>query len=91
MGPTLRNASNTPSNTHFSTHSLWLVKIHMRPTKFIWDPYDSEKYYVLGTIIKFQVMVLSWSFATKEWSSMDTSLQQQHPPIRGWEEKRLEE
>ena len=28
-----RNASNTPSNTHFSTHSLWLVKIHMGPTK----------------------------------------------------------
>jgi len=33
-----RNASNTHSNTHFSTHSLWLVKIHMGPTKFIWDP-----------------------------------------------------
>jgi len=32
-----RNASNTPSNTHFSTHSLWLVKFHMRPIKFIWD------------------------------------------------------
>jgi len=29
----LRNASNTHSNTHFSTHSLWLVKIHMGPTK----------------------------------------------------------
>jgi len=28
-----RNASNTPSNTHFSTHSLLLVKIHMGPTK----------------------------------------------------------
>jgi len=25
-----RNASNTPSNTHFSTHSLWL--------KSTWDP-----------------------------------------------------
>jgi len=25
--------------THFSTHSLWLVKIHMGPTKFIWDPH----------------------------------------------------
>ena len=29
----MRNASNTHSNTHFSTHSLWLVKIHMGPTK----------------------------------------------------------
>jgi len=29
----MRNASNTPSNTHFSTHSFWLVKIHMGPTK----------------------------------------------------------
>jgi len=28
-----RNASNTPSNTHFLTHSLWLVKIHMSSTK----------------------------------------------------------
>jgi len=28
-----RNASNTPFNTHFSTHSLWLVKIHTGPTK----------------------------------------------------------
>jgi len=35
-----RNASNTHSNTHFSIHSLWLVKIHMGPTKFIWDQYD---------------------------------------------------
>jgi len=35
-----RNASNTPSNTHFSTHSLWLVEIHMGSTKFIWDPHD---------------------------------------------------
>jgi len=24
---------NTSSNTHFSTHSFWLVKIHMGPTK----------------------------------------------------------
>jgi len=32
----MRNASNT----HFSTHSLWLVKIHMGPTKFIWDLHD---------------------------------------------------
>jgi len=23
-----------------STHSLWLVEIHMGPTKFIWDPHD---------------------------------------------------
>ena len=29
----LRNASNTSSNTHFSTHSLWLVKVYMGPTK----------------------------------------------------------
>jgi len=29
----MRNASNTHSNTHFSTRSLWLVKIHMGPTK----------------------------------------------------------
>jgi len=36
----MRNASNTPSNTHFSTHSLWFVEIHMRSTKFIWDPHD---------------------------------------------------
>ena len=36
----LRNASNTHFNTHFSTHSLWLIKIHMGPTKFIWDPHD---------------------------------------------------
>ena len=28
-----RNASNTPFNTHFLTHSLWLVKIYMGPTK----------------------------------------------------------
>jgi len=28
-----RNVSNTHFNTHFSTHFLWLVKIHMRPTK----------------------------------------------------------
>jgi len=28
-----RNASNTPSNTYFSTNSFWLVKIHMGPTK----------------------------------------------------------
>jgi len=28
-----RNVSNTHSNTHFSTHSLWLVKIYMGPTK----------------------------------------------------------
>jgi len=35
-----RNASNTPSNTHFSTHPFWLVKIHMGPTKLIWDPHD---------------------------------------------------
>jgi len=26
--------------THFSTHSFWLVKIHMGPTKFIWDPHN---------------------------------------------------
>jgi len=36
----MRNASNTPSNTHFSTHSLWLVEIHMGSTKFIWDPHN---------------------------------------------------
>jgi len=24
----------TPSNTHFSTHSLWLVKIHVGPYRF---------------------------------------------------------
>jgi len=35
-----RNASNTHFNTHFSTHSFWLVKIHMRPTKFTWDQND---------------------------------------------------
>jgi len=34
-----RNASDTHTNTHFSTHSIWLVKIHMGPTKFIWDPH----------------------------------------------------
>ena len=37
---TKRNASNTPSNTYFSTHSLWLVEIHIGPTKFIWDLHD---------------------------------------------------
>jgi len=29
----MRNARNTHSNTHFSTHSIWLVEIHMGPTK----------------------------------------------------------
>jgi len=29
----MRNASNTPSNTHFLTHYLWLVKIYMGSTK----------------------------------------------------------
>jgi len=29
----MRNASNTHSNTHFPKQSLWLVKIHMGPTK----------------------------------------------------------
>jgi len=29
----LRNATNTLFNTHFSTHSLWLIKIHIGPTK----------------------------------------------------------
>jgi len=28
-----RNVSDTHSNTHFSTHYLWLVKSHMGPTK----------------------------------------------------------
>jgi len=35
-----RNASSTHSNTHLSTHSFWLVNIHMGPTKCIWDPHD---------------------------------------------------
>jgi len=35
-----RNASNTHSNTHFSVHSLWLVRIHIGPIKIIWDPHD---------------------------------------------------
>jgi hypothetical protein len=26
--------------THIFQHSFWLVKIHMGPTKFIWDPHD---------------------------------------------------
>ena len=26
--------------THTFQHSLWLVKIHMGPTKFTWDPHD---------------------------------------------------
>ena len=29
-----RNVSNTHFNTCFPTHSLWLIKIHMGPTKF---------------------------------------------------------
>jgi len=29
----VRNANNIPSNTHFLTHSLRFVKIHMGPTK----------------------------------------------------------
>jgi len=28
-----RNTSNTSSNTHFSTHSFWLVKIYIGSTK----------------------------------------------------------
>jgi len=36
----MRNASNTLSNTHFSTHPFLLAKIHMGPTKLIWDPHD---------------------------------------------------
>jgi len=36
----LKNANKTHSNTHFLTHSLWLVKAHMGPTKFIWDLHD---------------------------------------------------
>jgi len=34
------SSRNTHSNTHFSTHSIRLVKIHMGSTKFIWDPHD---------------------------------------------------
>jgi len=37
------NASNTHFNTHFSAHYLWLVKIHTRPTKYIWDPHDMTR------------------------------------------------
>jgi len=36
----MRNTSNTLFNSYFSTHSLWLVKIYMGPTKLIWDPHD---------------------------------------------------
>jgi len=32
------NAKNTLSNTHIPTYSLLLVKIHMGPAKFLWDP-----------------------------------------------------
>jgi len=35
-----RNVSNTLSNTHFSTHFISLVKIHIGPTKSIWDPHN---------------------------------------------------
>jgi len=35
-----RNASNKYFNTHISIKIFWLVNIDMRPTKFIWDPYD---------------------------------------------------
>jgi len=37
---TLRNAIDTCFNIQFSTHSFWLIKIHMRPTKFMWDPHN---------------------------------------------------
>ena len=33
------NKRNT-SNTHFSIYCLWLVRIHIAPTKIIWDPHD---------------------------------------------------
>jgi len=35
----MRNASNTHSNTLSNALSL-IVKIHIGPTKFIWDPHD---------------------------------------------------
>jgi len=38
---------NKPTNmikemltTHIITHFFWLIKIHMRPSKFIWDAHD---------------------------------------------------
>jgi len=34
------NASNIYSNTYFSIHSFWFVKIYMGPIKFTWDPHD---------------------------------------------------
>ena len=65
----MRNVSNTSSNTYFSTHSLWLIKIHMGPTKFTWDPHDLvgpvwiltnqrecvEKYVLEGVLLAFLI------------------------------------
>jgi len=35
-----RNVNNTHFNVYFSIHFLLLVKIHIGPTKFIWNPHD---------------------------------------------------
>ena len=72
----LRNASTT----YFLTHSFWLVKIHMGPTIFLWDPHNlvglmwiwiNQREYVEKCMLKcvlltFLVIVLAFNL----WSCM---------------------
>jgi hypothetical protein len=76
-----RNASNTYVNTHFSTYSLWLVKFHMGPTKFIRVPHDFVgPMWILinqrGCIEKCVLLAFLLEYMLPFYSSMSILLQQ---------------
>ena len=57
-----RNASNAHSTTHFSTHSLWLVKIHMghiykKMSQLLWCSYCLKDIFTPHLMILFLMLV----------------------------------
>jgi len=74
----MKNASNTYSNTDSSTHYLWLVEIHMSPTKSCRSPINllgdmwiltHQKKYVEKCVLKYMLLAFFFGrYSQSTWS-----------------------